>query len=302
MDRVNGLDFVDLGGGKRGFRDQNDVAGVAGTQITADWLNGVQEELLYLIEQVGIAPNAAVNLLLARSLRAQRMNFAAAGGTANALTFALTPAPASLAELDGAPLHIRVSLNNTGAATAAANGLAAKPIVTPNGEPIRQGDLIANAIVTLMYASALDAYLLITGARAAGQAVGFAANTYAGGNLPSSVSTNVRFSNLVYDSHNGYASLTGIYTVPVPGAYIVSGNFWFADISEATQLFAVQNGTSRAENAAWTRGRVLSVSALMKCAAGDQLRLAVAQGNASPMAVPAGSFQHAFGASLIGSI
>lgn len=57
MDRTLGADYVDIGGGKRGFRDQNRAAGVVGTEVNAAFLNGLQEEVLAVIESAGIEPN-----------------------------------------------------------------------------------------------------------------------------------------------------------------------------------------------------------------------------------------------------
>lgn len=58
MDRINGANTVDIGGGKRGFRDRNLVAGLAGTQVTAAHMNALQEELLAVIEAAGLTPAA----------------------------------------------------------------------------------------------------------------------------------------------------------------------------------------------------------------------------------------------------
>jgi hypothetical protein len=57
MDRINGADTVDIGGGRRGFRDENLVAGVAGTEVTAAFLNGLQEEMMKVVTQAGLAPS-----------------------------------------------------------------------------------------------------------------------------------------------------------------------------------------------------------------------------------------------------
>jgi hypothetical protein len=57
MDRVNGANTVDIGGGRRGFRDRNLVAGLPGTQVPAAHMNAVQEELLKIIEDAGLTPN-----------------------------------------------------------------------------------------------------------------------------------------------------------------------------------------------------------------------------------------------------
>jgi hypothetical protein len=50
MDRISGADWVDIGGGRRGFRSEDGTTGVPGTEVTAGWLNAIQEELLGVIE------------------------------------------------------------------------------------------------------------------------------------------------------------------------------------------------------------------------------------------------------------
>lgn len=59
MDRTDGQNYIDIGGGRRGFRDQNVDAGVPGTRVTAAFLNSLQEEILTVIENAGITPAAA---------------------------------------------------------------------------------------------------------------------------------------------------------------------------------------------------------------------------------------------------
>jgi hypothetical protein len=67
MDRTSALNNIDIGGGKRGYRDRNLGAGLAGTQLIAADRNAVQEEILAVIEGLGIVASAAVltQLLLA---------------------------------------------------------------------------------------------------------------------------------------------------------------------------------------------------------------------------------------------
>lgn len=59
MDRINGADTIDIGGGRRGFRDENLPAGAAGTEVTALFLNMVQEEILKVVTEAGLVPNEA---------------------------------------------------------------------------------------------------------------------------------------------------------------------------------------------------------------------------------------------------
>lgn len=73
MDRVNGADWYDIGGGKRGFRSQNAGIGVAGTEVTSAWLNDVQENILRVITDAGLTPaTGAWNLLSDAIKRAVR--------------------------------------------------------------------------------------------------------------------------------------------------------------------------------------------------------------------------------------
>lgn len=71
MDRINGADWVDIGGGKRGFRDENRASGVVGTEVTAAWLNGVQEEMAAVIESELIALSAGANNQLLTAIEAK---------------------------------------------------------------------------------------------------------------------------------------------------------------------------------------------------------------------------------------
>lgn len=59
MDRINGSGTIDIGGGRRGWRDENLGAGVEGTELTALWLNMVQEEILKVITEAGLTPDPA---------------------------------------------------------------------------------------------------------------------------------------------------------------------------------------------------------------------------------------------------
>lgn len=59
MDRINGADTIDIGGGRRGFRDENLVTGTAGTVVTALHLNSMQEEVLKVITEAGLVPSDA---------------------------------------------------------------------------------------------------------------------------------------------------------------------------------------------------------------------------------------------------
>ncbi len=59
MDRINGTGTIDIGSGRRGFRDENLGTGIEGTEVTALFLNMVQEEISKVIEDAGIVLNPA---------------------------------------------------------------------------------------------------------------------------------------------------------------------------------------------------------------------------------------------------
>ncbi len=58
MDRIVHATAVDIGGGKRGFRSKDTVAGVPGTVVTAAHMNASQEEIVQAIELGGFVPDA----------------------------------------------------------------------------------------------------------------------------------------------------------------------------------------------------------------------------------------------------
>ncbi len=153
MDRVNGRDWIDIGGGRRGFKSQNAGAGIPGTEVTDDFLNAIQEELAGLVEGSGQALAAgdtgqvtkAVGLLV----QSGKWLYVAAAGTANALTATLAPAP--LALVAGMAARIKIAANNTGAATLNVNGLGVKAIKRLGGAAVVADDLVAGQILTLVY-------------------------------------------------------------------------------------------------------------------------------------------------------
>lgn len=148
MDRVNGQDWIDIGGGKRGFRDRNDDAAVAGTEITAAWLNGVQEEAMCLIEKSGFTPEQAVNTLVARATRSLRLNLPVVGGTASVITLTLDPAPLSYAELN--VLWVPLTANITGPTKINVNGLGERDLLRGDGSPTRDKDGVAGQVLTML--------------------------------------------------------------------------------------------------------------------------------------------------------
>jgi len=116
-----------------------------------NWLMyATQSEIDAVITRSGLTGSNADLTQLAQAIRSQSLNYRAAGGTANALTVTLDPAPASNTEMAGMPLRVVPALTNTGAATLAVNGMAALPVKTMRGADIVLGDLPAGVPVSLV--------------------------------------------------------------------------------------------------------------------------------------------------------
>lgn len=153
MDRIVGANTIDLGGGKRGFRGKDTVAGIAGTELAATWHNQIQEEQMTLIEGSGQVPADGDLQQLAKAYQTGRFSFGGnAGGTANALAITLSPQPNSWDALIGAQINLIVTTNNTAAATLAIAGLpGTKPITRPGGAALSKGDLVAGMVLRGAY-------------------------------------------------------------------------------------------------------------------------------------------------------
>ncbi len=146
MDRIASSNAVDIGGGKLGFQDEILSTGSGsqeGTWVQALWLNGVQEELMSIIELCGFAGDSSKFNLAARAIQSGKLRYAEAGGTANALTASL-PLPITgegVSVSDGFTLLLKIASKNTAAATI--NG---DPIVLENGSALSGGELTSGTI------------------------------------------------------------------------------------------------------------------------------------------------------------
>jgi hypothetical protein len=152
MDRIAHSSHVDIGGGRRGFRSKDTVAGVPGTVATATHLNAVQEEIMAVIEAAGLVPSGANLAQLLGATHSQAANYRAAGGTANALTFSSVAGFEIAAYLPGQVFRFVTGANpSTGACTFKADALAAVPLVKRNGGALVAGDLPADTAFEGIY-------------------------------------------------------------------------------------------------------------------------------------------------------
>lgn len=155
---------VDLfGAGKDGWKDGSLGVGVLPTDGEAAWFNGVQEELIALVESAGIAPSGASLNQVAQALQSGKLWSATAGGTADAITAAFSiPVPALK---DGMTLYVRAaSANATTTPTFTPNtaSIAAKQMVKGAGSPLTVADIAgAGHWLCLQYDLALDKWVLL---------------------------------------------------------------------------------------------------------------------------------------------
>ncbi|MFS2326567.1 phage tail protein [Brucella sp. H1_1004] len=236
---------------------------------------------------------------LALDAQSGKWNYATSGGTAAALTAALSPAPVSLS--DGLPVLLRLAVKPNAGATFNLNGLGARPLKGPDGEAIRVGDTALNATVLLVYSANLTCWVVLTPPQMPTQVTGFKANNLGVMAIPANVNTDVKFSNTIFDTLSGYSISSGVYTVKKAGVYQFNANFWMPDVDAISKLFISRNGLLVAETSANTRGRVLAVSTLETCAINDQIKVVVRQESAGTVSTSAGG-GFGFSGSLIGGI
>lgn len=177
MDRINTpTKQANLfGAGKHGFRDGDTNAGIAPTDLDAEWFNDTQEELIAIIEGAGGVPAAGVRTQVAQAIQSGAMWSCQAAGTSDALIGAFTPAVAVLK--NGMSLRVRAAVANalTNPTFTPNNAvIAPKPIVKGSNAALAQSDIAGPGHwLDLQYDQVLDAWVLLN-----------PANGIAGGGVP----------------------------------------------------------------------------------------------------------------------
>lgn len=144
------------------YVDKNAGAGIAGSFLAADAPEHTMLEIVGLIAKAGWTPSAADLLQMTRAVRSQRLNAVTApGGSANAVTATLDPAPANLAEINLTPFRLLIATPNTAVdPTIAIGGLAAKTVCRLDGSQAKIGDL--RGVVEVAYDSSIDKVRLLS--------------------------------------------------------------------------------------------------------------------------------------------
>lgn len=131
-------------------RNFNQSTGERGSWIDADgYQQNVIDEPSNLVAHAGLNPDGSRSDQTTRAVRRGTLDYAVAGGTANALTVELSPTPLAGEIVDGFRLWVRITTTNTGAGTLDA-GDGAVALQSPGGAALIAGDLVAGTVVPLV--------------------------------------------------------------------------------------------------------------------------------------------------------
>jgi hypothetical protein len=132
-----------------GYIDKNVPGAIRGSAVPAAAIEIPQREIVDLISKSGLAPSDD-SFQLAQAVQSGAVNYVDGGGTANALTAVLSPAPVTLSP--GLVIRVKPSLTNTAKGpTINVNGLGAKPIVYADGIGVSDGEMVSGRIAELVY-------------------------------------------------------------------------------------------------------------------------------------------------------
>ena len=236
MDRVNGADHFDIGGGRRGFRSQNALLGIPGTEVTDDWLNGAQEEIMAVIEKTGQVPTGDRLTQLLEGIRSQVLNFGTDTGTADAMTVTLDPV--LLAYQAGFEIRVlKAGAGNTAAdPTINISGLGAKAVKRRDGTAVEAGDLPANALIDLLYDGTNFRVMSILRSDIASDPPPPPGYFFARGAVDTNVGANtwtkVTLGDEVNDPDGWFNPATSRFTPLKPGLFLVGGSVNFGSHSD----------------------------------------------------------------------
>ncbi|MGO7364611.1 hypothetical protein [Rhizobium leguminosarum] len=148
------------------YVDRDTPGAVVGSKVPAAAVEDPQRELVALIGAAGIAPSNADRAQAAKAIQSGKINYAAAGGTANVLTADLTLAPTAYTV--GLRVVLLIALANTGAVTLNLNGLGAKAVTKIDGSALMANHLTPGLVVHLVYDG--TRFLMMSAPRPATQA------------------------------------------------------------------------------------------------------------------------------------
>jgi hypothetical protein len=190
------------------YVDRSTATAVRGSPLAAAFFNDIQAELLAVIVAAGLEPSENNLNQIAQAIQSGQLNYAAASGTANALTATLKPAPVTLRE--GVRVLLKAQATNTGAMTLNVNGLGVVVIKRSDGSDTQGGDAVAGQYLPLVYTGSfwvLDkatGYLPLAGGTMTGPIT-----------LPGPPTEEMHAVPRSYVDHPGYVAVTAALTLTV---------------------------------------------------------------------------------------
>lgn len=135
------------------FTDGNPNTGTPATIVPADWLNACQEELSYVITQMGItlSKTTRTQLFEAIQMMIEQGSGAYVASTSSPNTYTATLTSPPVAYSAGVFSFVQFTHANTGAATINFNGLGAVSIVHNDSSALNSGDIQNGMIGLLMH-------------------------------------------------------------------------------------------------------------------------------------------------------
>lgn len=219
------------------------------TEVTAEWLNMLQSEVVNSVAEAGMALDKTDPGQLAKAIavavRLQSAAYASAGGSANALTAVYAPAVPAL--VNGLTLYVRAaSANTTTTPTFSPNGLTAKTIVKGAGRALEVGDIDgAGHWLELQYDSALGKWVLLNPATGASLLPLFGSVKAASGyqKLPSGLIIQWMSGPICSTEASTYSALSFPITFPV-ACLIAIASTKGDDTVQSDQIFQVSSWTT----------------------------------------------------------
>jgi hypothetical protein len=247
-------DYQGLSSRQTGF-----IAGIANSiELNKAWRQGALGAYLLgeFIRTVGLRDarddGQLSNLIdnFVSTYRGQKPNWIGTfGGTVNARTLTLSPAPLSMAEMVGVPIRGLIPSPNTGPVTLAYNSFSPVPIVTPDGQPLAKNSakgicefIFDGTNVQLVSGGALQVNWL---APPPGFFYAYADPNNNFTNLGAGVYTKLSAAIEQYDIEGWYDTSTSRFQPNKPGFYFISGDCSFGSNTTGPShaLRAFLNGT-----------------------------------------------------------
>jgi hypothetical protein len=233
------------------YTNGNPATGTQGSIPPAAAIEYPQREIVNALTKSGYTPSNSDLFQLTRGVRSQKLNYVGNyGGTANALTATLDPAPANAADLVGVPIRGVIAAPNTGAVTFSPNGLTG-PVRWPDGTALVGREFKTGMLITLIWDGT---QFQIHGGSSSIQnwtkkAPGFFycyANPSPGfTTLTASTWTKVTATQEQFDNEGWYDAVNSKFQPTIPGFYYITGDCSFGSNSTlpTTGLRAFLNGT-----------------------------------------------------------